>query len=174
MQRSQSSLEYIMILAGVIAIAVVIIIIASMLLAPSEDATIVASDKYAAGLIGVDLVGYTTPYDGTQETLVRKLSGNVDWSNYKGTQSGTSDTVLTDANASWTADEFIGFTIKNLTDGSSGTCTDNDATTITVDDLTGGSDDSWDPNDEYEIVTQDVSSARFQLQISSFHQSALA
>ena len=65
---------------------------------------------------------------------------------------GTSTTVMTDSGAAFTVDALIGMTIRNLTDGSSGVITDNDATTITVSALAGGTDNDWDTNDEYEVI----------------------
>jgi hypothetical protein len=51
---------------------------------------------------------------------------------------GTSATVLTDSTASFTTDEWVGYTIINVTDGSRGIITANTSTTITVDELYGG------------------------------------
>lgn len=51
---------------------------------------------------------------------------------------GSSGLVLEDSGASWTVDEWIGYTIYNVTDGSQGICTDSTATTITVGSLEGG------------------------------------
>ena len=74
---------------------------------------------------------------------------NAGWQS--GTQTGTSLTVMTDTSQSWTTDEWIGYTVRNTTDGSQGLITDNDATTITVAELYGGTDDSWDASDAYQI-----------------------
>lgn len=68
-----------------------------------------------------------------------------------GTNSGTSATVLTDSSQSWTTNEWVGYTVFNRTDGSSGRITANDATTITVTALAGGSDNSWDADDLYDV-----------------------
>ena len=113
--------------------------------------------------------GITYIYDSTQETLITKLSGHADWSNYKGTHTGADHaTIMTDSNAAFTADEFIGLTIENDTDGSSGVITGNASTTVTVAALNGGGDDdSWDTDDEYTIVGTNISKARFQLQMFS-------
>lgn len=43
----------------------------------------------------------------------------------------------------------------NLTDGSSGTITDNDGTTVTAT-LSGGTEDDWDVGDDYDIVFDDT------------------
>lgn len=60
-------------------------------------------------------------------------------------------TVLTDSSQAWTISEFIGRTVYNITDGSSGIITANTATTITVASLSGGTDDDWDTGDLYNI-----------------------
>ena len=77
---------------------------------------------------------------------------NYGWQAGDHTPVTSSTTVLTDSTASWTADEWIGYTIVNVTDGSIGIITDNDATTITVDELYGGTDNDWDQNDVYNIA----------------------
>jgi len=64
---------------------------------------------------------------------------------------GSSATVLTDSTQSWTTDEWIGYWIKNTTDGCVGTIVSNTATTITVDDLYGGTGDTWESADAYNI-----------------------
>jgi hypothetical protein len=60
--------------------------------------------------------------------------------------------VLTDTSASWTVNDpdFIGKTIKNVTDNSSGIITSNTETTITAS-LSGGTDADWDSYDTYRI-----------------------
>ncbi|MFA5385930.1 MAG: LamG domain-containing protein, partial [Eubacteriales bacterium] len=59
--------------------------------------------------------------------------------------------TLHDSTRFWVADELIGGTVVNQTDGSSGTITDNNITTITAT-LSGGSENDWDTGDLY-IVT---------------------
>lgn len=59
--------------------------------------------------------------------------------------------VLTDSTKSWTVDGLIGKRVYNVTDGSYGTITDNDATTVTAT-LGGGTDDDWDAGDRYLIL----------------------
>ena len=63
----------------------------------------------------------------------------------------SSATVMTDSTAAFTVDALIGWTIYNVTDGSFGVVTDNDATTVTVAALAGGTDNDWDTNDVYEL-----------------------
>jgi hypothetical protein len=64
---------------------------------------------------------------------------------------GTSTTVLTDSTASWTTDEWTGYTIRNITDGSQGIITSNTATTITVAYLYGGTSNDFVAADVYNI-----------------------
>lgn len=59
--------------------------------------------------------------------------------------------ILTDSTENWTEDELIGDIVWNLTDGSSCTITDNDATTVTCT-LSGGDGNDWDYEDEYDIL----------------------
>jgi hypothetical protein len=70
---------------------------------------------------------------------------------------GDSANVMTDSLAKFVVDELIGYTIKNVTDGSSGTITDNTSTTVTATlsvGAGGGGDTSWDDanNDAYTIT----------------------
>lgn len=77
-----------------------------------------------------------------------------DWWNYSegGTHTGSNDAaILTDSTKSWTNDEWIGYRINNITDGSYAIITDNDATTITGT-LVGGTGNEWDASDVYLIV----------------------
>ena len=60
-------------------------------------------------------------------------------------------TVMTNSGAAFTVDALIGWKIYNITDGSYGIITDNDATTVTVSALVGGTDNDWDTADQYEI-----------------------
>ena len=72
-----------------------------------------------------------------------------------GSGTGQDDTsssaaFMTDSGEAFTADEFIGWTIYNITDGSSGVITDNSTTTVTAT-LSGGTDNDWDSGDYYII-----------------------
>jgi hypothetical protein len=70
-----------------------------------------------------------------------------------GQHDGSNDVaVLTDSGESWTTDEWVGYTIKNITDGSQALITANTGTTITGV-LYGGTDNDWDTNDTYHIAT---------------------
>jgi hypothetical protein len=69
-----------------------------------------------------------------------------------GTHTGAVDqSVLTDSTLGATVDEFVGYTIKNITDGSRGIITANTATTVTAT-LYGGTDNDWDTNDVHHIA----------------------
>ena len=78
-------------------------------------------------------------------------------SKYKltGTQASGSDsaTIMTNNGGDFqdNNDDFNGWRIKNITDGSSGLIIDSTTNTATVDDLTGGDDNSWDAGDVWEI-----------------------
>ena len=77
-----------------------------------------------------------------------------DWWNSSegGTHTGAADaSVLTDSTKSWTTDQWVGYRIRNTTDGSFATITANAATTITGT-LEGGTDNDWDASDAYIIV----------------------
>ena len=69
-----------------------------------------------------------------------------------GTHDGAANaSVLTDTGSTWTTDEWVGYTIKNITDGSQALITANDGTTITGV-LYGGTDNDWDIGDTYHIA----------------------
>lgn len=77
-----------------------------------------------------------------------------DWWNYSegGTHTGSGNAAtLTDSTKSWTTSQWVGYRIKNTTDGSFAIITANDATTITAT-LQGGTDNDWDASDAYVIV----------------------
>lgn len=77
-----------------------------------------------------------------------------DWWNYSegGTHTGSANAaVLTDSTKSWTTDMWVGYRIRNTTDGSFAVITANTDTTITGV-LQGGTDNDWDASDAYVIV----------------------
>jgi hypothetical protein len=63
---------------------------------------------------------------------------------------GANAATLSDSGESLTVDAYIGMTLYNTTDGSSGVITDNDATTITAT-LAGGTDNDWDVDDAWSV-----------------------
>jgi hypothetical protein len=77
-----------------------------------------------------------------QKSTSIEASGSHDGANNAAT--------LTDSTASFTVNAFIGFYIRNITDGSEGLITANTATTVTAN-LESGTDNDWDTNDIYEI-----------------------
>ena len=70
-----------------------------------------------------------------------------------GSHDGSSNaSVLSDSSQTWTTNAYVGYTIYNTEDGSSGTITANTATTVTAT-LTGGTDNDWDAGDKFTILT---------------------
>ncbi len=63
-RRGQGALEYLMILAGVIAIAVVVIFVINSVSTPAKNSAIASSDKYACAQAGILLPDDYTGYDG--------------------------------------------------------------------------------------------------------------
>ena len=69
-----------------------------------------------------------------------------------GSETGAgSATVMTDSTLGATVDEFVGYTIYNITDGSRGIILSNTATTVTVAALYGGTLDTWTTSDVHHI-----------------------
>lgn len=63
---------------------------------------------------------------------------------------GSSAAAMVDSGETFTANEFIGWTIYNITDASKGIITANSTTGVTAT-LAGGTDDDWDSGDLYVI-----------------------
>ena len=108
----------------------------------------------AHGTVDAEIVAITAGYGLFQFSHDRK-GGHVNGNDLSGEHTGGDhSTVLTDSISDWPVDALIGATVNNTTDGSSGTITDNDATTVTVAALSGGGDNSWDTtgNDDYTIT----------------------
>ena len=80
-----------------------------------------------------------------------------DWWNQggeHGTATGGSTSTLVDTSKSWTVDEWVGYTVRNTTDGSQGIITSNTADTLTISDLMYGGTNNTNANTEvYYIVT---------------------
>ena len=80
-----------------------------------------------------------------------RRGGHIAEPDLTGTHTPASDsaTVLTDSSATWPVNGLVGATITNTGDNdSSGTVTENTATTATLDDLTGGGLDEWQQGKE--------------------------
>lgn len=71
-----------------------------------------------------------------------------------GTHTGAADqaTVMTDSTLGATTDEFVGYTILNITDGSRGIILSNTTTTVTVAEMYGGTENDWDNGDVHHIA----------------------
>lgn len=96
-------------------------------------------------------------------TFQGACSGNTTTVLDSGTHDGAGNAAtLSDSTATWTTNEWVGYTLKNTTDVSQGTVTANDGTTITAT-LTGGTDDDWDASDAYEIVSSNLWQKSIQL-----------
>ena len=63
MRRGQGSLEYLLILAAILAIAVVVVLIANSMLGSPKDVNTVNQDKYNFALQGWEIKGYNNPID---------------------------------------------------------------------------------------------------------------
>ncbi len=66
--RGQTALAYLVMLAAILTIAVTGVVIFQSMLSPAEAANIVLDDKYQASILGIKLVDYTTPYQGSKVT----------------------------------------------------------------------------------------------------------
>jgi len=69
MRKGQGSLEYLLILAAILAIAVVVVVVAQSMLSPAETAADVTEDKYGCGVNGIELVGYDTVYKSGDQPI---------------------------------------------------------------------------------------------------------
>ena len=87
MKKAQGSMEYLLILAAILAIAVIVVIILSQLLAPGEDSTTVTEDKYNFAIAGFDIKGYDQPFNPADPTTAPGMivaSDNEQWGNCGG------------------------------------------------------------------------------------------
>ncbi len=91
--------------------------------------------------------------DSTSDVLMNVQNFAV--TGHQGTHDGANNqAVLNDADATFRKiSSIVGWTVFNLTDGSSGTITAHTPTQITAT-LTGGTDNDWDTGDQYHIVFQ--------------------
>jgi hypothetical protein len=70
-----------------------------------------------------------------------------------GTATGGSTSTLDDSGASWTTDEWVGYIVRNTTDGSMGLITSNTSTQLTIADLMYGGTNNTNANTEtYKII----------------------
>jgi len=69
----------------------------------------------------------------------------------------TGAAFLTDSGETWTTDQWVGYVIKNTTDGSHALITSNTGTTI-LGTLVGGTNNDWDSGDNY-LISQGINAA---------------
>lgn len=75
----------------------------------------------------------------------------IDGPSIFGSHTGSDNSaVLIDSTASWSVNEWVGYTIYNQTDSSVGIISGNTANTISVT-LSGGTDNDWDESDNYTL-----------------------
>ena len=92
MAKGQGSLEYLLILAAILAIAVVVIVVANSMIGAPQTTAQLTKDKYEASVVGAELVGYDKLYDGNADTLPAAIK-------YKGsTYSGGQLVIISTAN----------------------------------------------------------------------------
>lgn len=103
-------------------------------LAPLIDANVTLIATASANVITVSNTGGTYP-------AVTALSAVI-----------SNTTIFQNSSITMTVNEHVGRTLKNLTDGSSGTVTSNTAKTITVGSLTGGVDNLFKPGDLVSVI----------------------
>lgn len=73
---------------------------------------------------------------------------------HAGAHDGDDDAdTLSDTDAGFDADQWVGYTVTNSTDSSSGAITANTSSTVTAT-LSGGTDNDWDDGDSYTIATE--------------------
>lgn len=76
MRRGQGSLEYLLILAAILALAVIVVLIANSMLGTPKETAVVNQDKYNFALQGWEIRGYDRPYDpndpGTRPETIAK------------------------------------------------------------------------------------------------------
>ncbi len=74
MEKGQGSLEYLLILAAILAIAVAVVLVANQMMTPAEERGKISEDKHKCSLAGIELNGYDSRYDGTSETVPDSIS----------------------------------------------------------------------------------------------------
>ncbi len=61
--KGQGALEYLLILAAVLAIAVVVILVAHQISTPARESTLINQDKYSCSQAGIELLNYNQLYE---------------------------------------------------------------------------------------------------------------
>ncbi len=80
-KKGQGSLEYLLILAAILAIAVVVVVVARSMMAPAKRAGKAAQDKYVCGNSGIELVNYNEQISSGDSIPGDVWSGDI---TYKG------------------------------------------------------------------------------------------
>ena len=97
-----------------------------------------------------DMVLKVTNTDSTARTITVYAVPYIELAS--GSHDGADNaSALSDSTQSWTTDEWAGYKVVNVTDGSEAAITANTSTTVTAT-LAGGTDNDWDGSDEYLIV----------------------
>ncbi len=76
MRKGQGSLEYLLILAAILAIAVVVVVVAQSMLNPATKSAEVTEDKFNCATAGIELVDYKEAYDGGTVNFDVQYSGD--------------------------------------------------------------------------------------------------
>lgn len=85
-----------------------------------------------------------------------------DWWNLggaHGTATGGSTSTLVDTGQSWTVDEWVGYVVRNTTDGSQGVITSNTADTLTIADLMYGGTNNTNANTEVYYIAKGLNAS---------------
>jgi hypothetical protein len=95
---------------------------------------------------GSDLITHASSY------YPRGISHAPAWLDLSGGEhdGGNNESVLTDSWRTWGVNQLVGYTVYNLTDGSSGVVISNTADTVTAT-LSGGTGNDWDDGDVYYV-----------------------
>ena len=67
-KRGQGSLEYLLILAAVLAVAVIVVVVANNLMGGTESRVTLSDSIYECGAKGIEFLGYTQIYKGDATT----------------------------------------------------------------------------------------------------------
>ena len=145
---------------------------AILLVAIMVVASVFALAIMTAGLFSAEKAQHSAQAGVTQAISTVLPSGSMILSEAQSTgfHTGPNNAVmLTDGSAGFIVEGVVnGDTIRNITDGSSGTVDVVTATTITLNPaLAGGADNDWDVTDSYEVDMESVGTIKFRMIRSS-------
>ena len=116
----------------------------------AEESTWMMPEPFCATRLSIQAITAFTVTTNPVIALFRKAKN----SSGVGTDDGAGTLAyMTDTGEAFTVDEFVGWTIYNITDGSSAIITSNTATLV-CGTLSGGTDNDWDTGDLYVIGYQ--------------------